>query len=115
PARLQLTPGYPHASNRRSASAILLPYTTLFRSLFADKPLHKQFVEISKPLHTGEIMGLPSAILYFIVALIGCMLPITGFIIWWKDRKSTRLNSSHVKSSYAGFCLKKKTRLRSRT
>src|SRR5690606_41288977 len=25
-----------------------------------------------------------------------------------EDRKSTRLNSSHVKSSYAGFCLKKK-------
>src|SRR5690606_41437421 len=25
-----------------------------------------------------------------------------------KDRKSTRLNSSHVKSSYAVFCLKKK-------
>src|SRR5690606_42153613 len=31
---------------------------------------------------------------------------------WWymrkKDRKSTRLNSSHVKISYAVFCLKKK-------
>src|SRR5690606_41702584 len=27
-----------------------------------------------------------------------------------QDRKSTRLNSSHVKSSYAVFCLKKKTR-----
>src|SRR5690606_39767851 len=26
----------------------------------------------------------------------------------WKDRKSTRLNSSHVKISYAVFCLKKK-------
>src|SRR5690606_40716284 len=26
------------------------------------------------------------------------------------DRKSTRLNSSHVKSSYAVFCLKKKTK-----
>src|SRR5690606_40556704 len=26
----------------------------------------------------------------------------------WVDRKSTRLNSSHVKSSYAVFCLKKK-------
>src|SRR5690606_24572069 len=25
------------------------------------------------------------------------------------DRKSTRLNSSHVKTSYAGFCLKKKS------
>src|SRR5690606_41734732 len=28
------------------------------------------------------------------------------------DRKSTRLNSSHVKISYAVFCLKKKTRIR---
>src|SRR5690606_41317743 len=27
----------------------------------------------------------------------------------YRDRKSTRLNSSHVKISYAGFCLKKKT------
>src|SRR5690606_39955347 len=27
------------------------------------------------------------------------------------DRKSTRLNSSHVKISYAVFCLKKKTRI----
>src|SRR5207302_8657106 len=27
---------------------------------------------------------------------------------WTKDRKSTRLNSSHVKISYAVFCLKKK-------
>src|SRR5271157_6457384 len=26
----------------------------------------------------------------------------------WKDRKSTRLNSSHVRISYAVFCLKKK-------
>src|SRR5437868_8740355 len=28
---------------------------------------------------------------------------------WSSDRKSTRLNSSHVSSSYAVFCLKKKT------
>src|SRR5690625_6228585 len=28
---------------------------------------------------------------------------------WTKDRKSTRLNSSHVAISYAVFCLKKKT------
>src|SRR5690625_6105723 len=32
-----------------------------------------------------------------------------------KDRKSTRLNSSHVASSYAVFCLKKKTRRREAT
>src|SRR5690625_1545628 len=29
-------------------------------------------------------------------------------IIMWEDRKSTRLNSSHVAISYAFFCLKKK-------
>src|SRR5207249_8192655 len=28
--------------------------------------------------------------------------------LWGRDRKSTRLNSSHVSSSYAVFCLKKK-------
>src|SRR5690606_40721131 len=32
----------------------------------------------------------------------------------WLDRKSTRLNSSHVKISYAVFCLKKKTHTHSR-
>src|SRR3712207_7764567 len=29
----------------------------------------------------------------------------------WRDRKSTRLNSSHANISYAVFCLKKKTHL----
>src|SRR5690554_5732240 len=31
-------------------------------------------------------------------------------LIWREDRKSTRLNSSHVRISYAVFCLKKKNR-----
>src|SRR5690349_22012820 len=31
-----------------------------------------------------------------------------GFVVHVGDRKSTRLNSSHVESSYAVFCLKKK-------
>src|SRR5437773_9064914 len=31
-----------------------------------------------------------------------------------RDRKSTRLNSSHITTSYAVFCLKKKTRTSSR-
>src|SRR5690606_41768962 len=31
-----------------------------------------------------------------------------GLQAYWADRKSTRLNSSHVKISYAVFCLKKK-------
>src|SRR5215813_14951119 len=36
-------------------------------------------------------------------------LPVSGSIARrWPDRKSTRLNSSHVRISYAVFCLKKK-------
>src|SRR5690606_39656428 len=37
-------------------------------------------------------------------------LMIVCIILFYKDRKSTRLNSSHVKISYAVFCLKKKIR-----
>src|SRR5690606_20581090 len=33
--------------------------------------------------------------------------PDGGYFLWVEDRKSTRLNSSHVKISYAVFCLKK--------
>lgn len=51
---------------------------------FEEKPLHKQFILLSKPLHTGEVLGLKSIIFYSIICLIGCSLPITGFIIWWK-------------------------------
>src|SRR5690606_40448236 len=36
------------------------------------------------------------------------VLSLPGSILRKRDRKSTRLNSSHVKISYAVFCLKKK-------
>src|SRR5690606_40107670 len=46
-------------------------------------------------------------------AAFGSVFPwftlILVFAIFLLDRKSTRLNSSHVKISYAVFCLKKKT------
>lgn len=51
---------------------------------FSDLPLHQKFIEISLPLHTGEIIGLPGIILYAFISLIGCSLPVTGFLIWWK-------------------------------
>src|SRR5437868_10745402 len=50
----------------------------------------------------------------------GIMLGMAAFnehcsIGFWKDRKSTRLNSSHVSISYAVFCLNKKTKPAKRT
>src|SRR4051812_49607067 len=65
---------------RRPPRSTLFPYTTLFRSgLF----VRDRFVEI----------------LPVIVTLHDAVRP---------DRKSTRLNSSHMSISYAVFCLKKK-------
>ncbi|MCB9426380.1 MAG: PepSY domain-containing protein [Flavobacteriales bacterium] len=52
--------------------------------LFKNQPLYKQFMLIAKPLHTGEIFGTLTTILYFIVCFIAFSLPITGIIIWQK-------------------------------
>ena len=78
-------------TNRQNLLGMMLPDEVTFdkvgafktKELFSAKPLNKQFTALAKPLHTGEIMGLPSIILYFIISFIGCSLPITGFLIWW--------------------------------
>src|SRR3989442_10456283 len=64
---------------RRPPRSTLFPYTTLFRS---PQSLGTQALPRRAPA-----------------------LPSLGD---WLDRKSTRLNSSHVRISYAVFCLKKK-------
>src|SRR5204863_9289554 len=70
---------------RQPPRSTLFPYTTLFRS----EPLGR--------VHRGErSAGARSQ-------EDGSLGPGDG-----EDRKSTRLNSSHVESSYAVFCLKKK-------
>lgn len=51
---------------------------------FTELSLDRQFTALVKPLHTGEILGLPSIILYFIASLCGCLLPVTGFLIWYR-------------------------------
>src|SRR5690554_6984521 len=66
----------------------LFPYTTLFRS--------RRFPPASRP--AGQ-RGPPRA-------PRGCRCPPRK--AGRRDRKSTRLNSSHVRISYAVFCLKKK-------
>src|SRR5690554_7062887 len=75
----------------------LFPYTTLFRS-------GKDHARLTAHrLRQSPAGG---------HALAGGRLPVTGHQrqpgITQGDRKSTRLNSSHVRISYAVFCLKKK-------
>src|SRR5207302_11203493 len=67
----------------------LFPYTTLFRSPFRSRD---EIVARCNPGRPGDI-----AVKHQKGVNVGA------------DRKSTRLNSSHVKISYAVFCLKKKS------
>lgn len=55
--------------------------TTYF---FSDLPFYQQLNQLIKPIHTGEIFGTKSKILYLLLALFSAFLPISGFIIWWK-------------------------------
>src|SRR2546426_2447892 len=78
---------------RRPPRSTLFPYTTLFRSEF------EYSTNIGQPWRVdGE------AIIQHNLREIGIKLDI-------QDRKSTRLNSSHLVISYAVFCLKKKKKL----
>src|SRR5690606_41578375 len=83
---------------RRPPRSTLFPYTTLFRSLRSAPgtlPPIRSFERISAPPSSG-IRRFRSIRQH---AALDSVRP---------DRKSTRLNSSHVKISYAVFCLKKK-------
>src|SRR5699024_12728631 len=91
----------------------LFPYTTLFRS---QEVLRRQSLEEIKklginpyPAEEFKINVTAADILenYQRDKLNYKNIQIAGRII---DRKSTRLNSSHVSISYAVFCLKKKSK-----
>src|SRR5256885_9673875 len=90
---------------RRPPRSTLFPYTTLFRSArnrrasrgtsIPPEALRAFPLRGTAPSQRGGSCSAPLA--------LGCA-----------DRKSTRLNSSHLVISYAVFCLKKKTRASSR-
>src|SRR3712207_7671427 len=79
---------------RRPPRSTLFPYTTLFRS-----PNRTTFF----PTSTDLYMDVLSALNVFPYSQRTPTQPLKS-----RDRKSTRLNSSHANISYAVFCLKKK-------
>lgn len=48
----------------------------------SDKPLNQRIASSIRAIHTGEIFGTFSKILYFIACLIAASLPVTGLIMW---------------------------------
>src|SRR5690554_7222085 len=81
---------------RRPPRSTLFPYTTLFRSR---REIYSSTF-YSKVLLQESLRN----VLFFVDIILQCQnQPHSS-----QDRKSTRLNSSHVRISYAVFCLKKK-------
>src|SRR3712207_7791431 len=89
---------------RRPPRSTLFPYTTLFRSLVRQRAnlVRLSGQHIQRMQKALELMNLK------LTKVLGDVTGVTGLKIL-RDRKSTRLNSSHANISYAVFCLKKKT------
>src|SRR5690606_41437642 len=100
---------------RRPPSPTLFPYTTLFRSIHAGH--EPKFALVGR---TNEIVEVKSPEMS-VTARCKFTHPAERLVVGGRgravvavrhgsvellDRKSTRLNSSHVKISYAVFCLK---------
>src|SRR3712207_6893899 len=88
---------------RRPPRSTLFPYTTLFRSLevaLGDHVAVHDDLTQSLAVALDVVHGLvhdPHQVRRYVALALA------------RDRKSTRLNSSHANISYAVFCLKKKT------
>src|SRR3712207_7910848 len=99
---------------RRPPRSTLFPYTTLFRSLQQRQPalLRDRQTHLRLPPEPQEV---PDHQVRAVLRTSGLLannkvLPKILNHYALKDRKSTRLNSSHANISYAVFCLKKKKR-----
>src|SRR3712207_7035335 len=89
---------------RRPPRSTLFPYTTLFRSKLLQLLIHQLIDKVVRrrllPLETFDVFDQRELARNELIE-ITCH---------HRDRKSTRLNSSHANISYAVFCLKKKKR-----
>src|SRR3989442_2903343 len=85
---------------RRPPRSTLFPYTTLFRS-------HK-LLDLGQWWRETTTLPLPLGGNAIRLDLGLELMRSVSKALKDRDRKSTRLNSSHVRISYAVFCLKKK-------
>src|SRR5256885_10944869 len=93
---------------RRPPRSTLFPYTTLFRSLHGVEHLMLDGERIGTGLGKNQKRHAGPAVHERGRAVVGCSNLDPADVAQPRDRKSTRLNSSHLVISYAVFCLKKK-------
>src|SRR2546427_7697835 len=93
---------------RRPPRSTLFPYTTLFRSGRASRSRRRGESVSTEPvaiIAAGAVTPIGADLDAFWTGLV---TGTDGGSRIERDRKSTRLNSSHSQISYAVFCLKKK-------
>src|SRR5690554_1397107 len=94
----------PRVSSRCPPSPSRFPYTTLFRSRAeASRPLIMRFILKKQRPAIAERAEVLRRKIREAAKIAG-----DGGALLLQDRKSTRLNSSHVRTSYAVFCSKNK-------
>src|SRR5438034_6063856 len=80
------------------------PTRRLFRSVDDDAEAIETIIETPIDRIAGEVLNVATGVDISVNEIAAKVLAALG-----KDRKSTRLNSSHTVISYAVFCVKKKT------
>src|SRR2546428_10066025 len=93
---------------RRPPRSTLFPYTTLFRSLprrLARDTVHRRRLDARVLGEELPLIGMRNKL---VIHEDGISPLARAVLKRERDRKSTRLNSSHDQISYAVFCLKKK-------
>src|SRR5690554_7363872 len=91
---------------RRPPRSTLFPYTTLFRSVHDERVLvviQKAVALLAYDWRKNDV-AVEGSVTHLSPS---CAFALLNLMVS-PDRKSTRLNSSHVRISYAVFCLKKK-------
>src|SRR3712207_8232521 len=93
---------------RRPPRSTLFPYTTLFRS--RDDRVRVAGLGVFRDVQVGSAPGTELGKAVVTVRVIESRTAEIATTLGYnsRDRKSTRLNSSHANISYAVFCLKKK-------
>src|SRR3712207_8124376 len=94
---------------RRPPRSTLFPYTTLFRSdMLADLAAQESSPALARRLRRYTLPHLLCVDEVGYLSYDSRYADLLFEVVTRRDRKSTRLNSSHANISYAVFCLKKK-------
>src|SRR2546430_7809457 len=93
---------------RRPPRSTLFPYTTLFRSVFCMYQLFSKAIPKEVCPKSCARKAVPKKAVQPLSLHAACVVLPKNEWYHDRDRKSTRLNSSHSQISYAVFCLQKK-------